>query len=235
MSAANRLVMHHTYDRGIAFDVSEYGNHGHLEGVVPGTGANTGSLEWVGPDSIVRVPPSPSLRDMRAVRVRVRVMLTPRGQSLQQTLIFAPRSFGLAISSLDLSVNGTILDSTVIRPGPWGPSSPPGVITPNRWHVIDFGHDGISHAWIEVDGTRVAEVFDVPGPIRDVGREGIGIGHWPDNPLPFGTLEGFIDDIRMWTYDPKDDIRRLQREPAAVPCCRHRRPRRRGCGRSAGR
>lgn len=209
MSTTNRLVLHHTYDRGTGFDVSEYGNHGELRSVDVGGGAQAGSIGFDGGDSWVYVRPSPTLRDMRAFRFRARFMLTPAGAPHRHNLVEGHLSFALFVND-DFSIQGTILDGT----GGWsGPTSPPGVIHPDEWQVVEYCHDGISHAWILVDGVKVAERHDVPGPIRDVQADGLAIGHWP-HPNSAYTLEGWIDDARLWTYDPRDDIRRLFDE-----CC----------------
>ncbi len=209
MSAANKLVLHHTYDRGTGFDVSEYGNHGQLRSVAAGAGAFAGSLRFAGGPSWVYVRPSPTLTDMRAIRVRMRFLVSAPKTSGRHNLMEGHLSFALFVNS-DWSIQGTILDAT----DTWsGPISPPGAVSSNQWHVVEYMHDGVSHARIFIDGTKVAETFDAPGPIRNVESDGLAIGHWP-HPNSSYTLDGYIDDARLWVYDPKKDVRRLLDE-----CC----------------
>ncbi len=64
----NKLVLHHSYAHGIAFDLSNNRNHGTPMSVTPGTGSLAPSFEFTDPDSRINVAPSPTLMDLRAIR-----------------------------------------------------------------------------------------------------------------------------------------------------------------------
>jgi hypothetical protein len=51
----NRLVLHHVYNHGLAFDTSGSDNHGNRVDVTPGSGTFAGSLQWSAGDSAVLV------------------------------------------------------------------------------------------------------------------------------------------------------------------------------------
>lgn len=206
---SEKLILHHTYDRGIAFDVSEYGNHGTLlGGVAPGGPAEPGTMRFNGNDNWVKVQPGSSFTDMRSLRVRVRVMADGPTHLMphRQNLVEGHLSFAVFINA-DFSLQATILDAN----GTWtGPTTTPGIrlIQPFQWNEIEFSHDGVSTARLVLNGAVVAERFDVPGPVRDVGADGVAMGHWP-HPDNRYSLDGWIDRVRIWVRDPKDDIDRL--------------------------
>jgi hypothetical protein len=200
---ATRLVVHHTYNGRHAFDVSENGNHGRPTAVARGTGAFGGSYLFSGGPSRVDIRPSPTLRQLRSVRVRVRFFPqpTPAGSLRRHNLVEGHLSFALFLNP-DGSVQGTI----VRRTGGWdGPRTGTGMVVPNQWNVVEFFHDGISYARLALNNSPLTERFDIPGPVRDVGPNGVAIGHWPE-PDDRYTLEGWIDDVRIWAWDPKKEV-----------------------------
>lgn len=198
---ATRLVVHHAYERGSAFDLSENGNHGHLTSVGAGSGAFEGSLRFTGGPSRVDVRPHPTLAAMRSIAVRARFFLDPQGGAHRHNLVEGHLSFALLVES-NGALTGSILDAT----GTWrAPQTSPGAVTNRVWHEAAMFHDGISHARLFLDGTLAAERFDIPGPIRDVANFGLAIGHWPD-PDDRYTLEGHIDDVKVWRDDPADEV-----------------------------
>jgi hypothetical protein len=202
-----KLVLHHPYERGNAFDVSGHGLHGRLTDVAAGSG----TLGFNGQGSRVDVTPTADLSRMRQfhVRVRFRQGVDPLFNPKRHNLIEGHLSFALFIEP-NQALTATILDSA----GTWsGPTTPAGTLPTIGWHVVDYFHDGISRAWIYLNNTLVAQRFDVPGPIRDIGPYGLTIGHWPDPPNPY-TLRGEIDEVKLWRDDPEDDtLDRLD------PCC----------------
>jgi hypothetical protein len=206
-----RLVLHHTYDRGRAFDVSESGNHGRTSATSAGTGGFTGSLGFDGQSSRVQVDPSPSFATMRELTVKVRFWLADQPPGLRNNLVEAHVSFALVVDG-NRSVAGTIVDAA----GAWtGVASPAGAVSLEAWHTVEFHHDGISRARLWLDGTLVAERFDVAGPLRDMGGFGLAIGQWPDTAQY--TLRGWLDDVAIWRDDPADDVADL-----VDPCCADR-------------
>jgi hypothetical protein len=208
-----RLVLHHTYDRGRAFDVSESGNHGRTSATTAGTGGFTGSLGFDGQSSRVQVDPSPSFAGMHELTVKVRFWLADQPPGQRNNLVEAHVSFALVVNG-DLSVAGTIVDAA----GAWtGVASPSGAVALETWHTVEFHHDGISRARLWLDGALVAERFDVAGSLRDMGGFGLAIGQWPD--AAQYTLNGWLDDIAIWRDDPSDDVTDL-----VDACCVDRAP-----------
>jgi hypothetical protein len=69
-----------------------------------------------------------------------------------------------------------------------------------------------------LDGNIVESNYNVPGPVRSVGPEGIAIGHWAAPPnilLPgFSTFEGHMGELQLYVDDPNKD-----QEQILDPCC----------------
>jgi hypothetical protein len=70
-----QLVLHHTYVGGSTVDVSGRGNHGVPQDVTPGSGDAAGSYEFAQPTSGITVYASPTLQNLKALRVRMRFEL----------------------------------------------------------------------------------------------------------------------------------------------------------------
>ena len=205
----NKLVIHHTYAHGMTFDVSNNQNHGIGIAVTPGYGPFSNSFYFQKGDSRINVLPSRSLQNLYAIRAKVHFYLSPVGSWHRFNLIEGHLSFALFVNH-DGSVQGTILDNAEH----WtGAISQPSVVVPNRWHQIEFQHDGVSHCQISLDGTLVGSAYDVPGPVRSVGPEGVTIGHWPGQPGTY-TFEGHIGAVQLYKYDPIKDL-----EHFLDPCC----------------
>ena len=195
---AERLILWHTYRGGMAFDLSENRNHGHLRDVALGAGPFSSALQFSGGDSEVRVEPSPSLTNLREVRAQVHFHWDPSAPNVRRhNLIEGQLAFALFVNP-DGSLQGTILNQL----GSWeGAMSAPGVVPIGEWHTAEFVHDGIGHCSLYLDGHVVAEGFSSPGPVRSVGPNGVAIGHWPEQPDQY-TLEGYIDLVKVWCDDP---------------------------------
>jgi hypothetical protein len=207
----NKLVLHHTYAQGVAFDLSNSRNHGTPIKVTPGTGSFSPSFEFDDPGSRIDVAPSPTLTDPRQIRavVRFRMGFGP-GQQRRLNLMEGYLSFALYVEA-DRALTGTIVDAA----GQWrGASSRAGLLkTPGRWHVAELIHDGISRLTLVLDGAQVAQADGVRGPVRSVGNLGIAIGHWPDPPGTY-TFHGHIGETQLYVYDPAEEARQL-----ADRCC----------------
>lgn len=205
-----KLVLHHTYLNGAAFDVSGCNNHGSLTNVWEDTGTFPGTLRFSGGTSQVDVEPSESMRTMRGLAVKARFRIDPAAWVHRHNLVEGHLSFALMVQR-DRSVMGTIHD----RNGNWdGPSSAPGAVTPGRWHEAVFMHDGISRGRMFLDGTLVDERWDLPGPVRDISAYGLSIGHWPGPDAGGYTLEGHLDEVMVWRDDPAEEVLGL-----LDPCC----------------
>jgi hypothetical protein len=199
-----RLVLHHRYSEGVAWDLSGYNNHGRIEHCDPGSGVSQGSLGFHQPDSRIDVAPSETLRHLGAFRCSVRFYLQGDG-SARYNLVESELSFAFFIES-GLELAATVLDIN----GNWtGAFSSPNTVAPEAWHRADCGHDGISTSWVALDGNVVMTNSNVPGPVRAVGPKGLTIGHWPEPPNQYAFL-GYLSEVWLWQTRP---------DPLADQCC----------------
>jgi hypothetical protein len=183
----NKLILHHIYANGLAFDVSQNGNHGFPILVVPSTGPFLSTFAFNQWGSRINVRPSASLQNLFSIRAIVRFYLSPRGQLHRFNLMEGHLSYALFVNP-DASLQGTILDTN----SAWnGATSGPGVVTSNAWHVAELRHDGVSNLQLFLDGNVVAQTYNVVGPVRSVADEGIAIGHWPGGSGVY-TFEGIL-------------------------------------------
>jgi Concanavalin A-like lectin/glucanases superfamily len=189
-----QLVLHHTYIGGSTVDVSGLSNHGIPQDVTPGTGDALGSYEFGQPGSGILVPASPSLTNLTAVRVRMKVRPEP-WDGERRNLMEGFVSFAFALDG-DGHLSGSIVDGS----GAWTGVSAAGALSPEAWHEVELVHDGVSTLALKVDAGVVAVRRDVRGPVRSVGLLGIAIGRWPDaNEYVF---KGHIGELQVWRFDP---------------------------------
>lgn len=186
--------MHHTYIGGSTFDVSGKGNHGTPVDVLPGTGTAEGSYEFSAPTSGITVAPSPSLENLGALRVRMKMRTEP-WDGERRNLVEGFVSFAFAFGG-DGRLAGTIVDAN----GAWSGVADSGSVTPGQWHELELVHDGVGTVALKVDGTQVAARTDVPGPVRSVGPLGVAIGRWPDDNRY--VFKGNIGELQLWRFDP---------------------------------
>lgn len=148
----NRLVMHHIYANGMAFDLSGYRNHGLPYDVFQAPAPYSPSFAYTEPDSRVVVNPSASLQDLIAVRAVVTFDLDPAGGITRRyNLIEGHLCFALYVNA-DGSLSGTILDSA----GQWaGAQSAPSLVSTGSWHQAEIRHDGVNQCLILLDGVPV--------------------------------------------------------------------------------
>src|SRR4051812_29519044 len=102
------LASTNTYTGGSAFDASGKGNHGSPADVAPGVGPEAGSYRFSTPTSGIIVPVSPSLENLNAVRIRMKIRTDPwdgqRRNLMEGFLSFAFLLYG------DGRLSGGILD-----------------------------------------------------------------------------------------------------------------------------
>lgn len=206
-----RVVLHHTYRNGRATDVSGFSNHGlaHDTYYVGGGDPWNSALRFDGGASEVRVPRSDTLVDLDAIRLRVRFLWRPgdANEGRRHNLVEGHLSFALFLTDHG-GIMGTIVDAT----GHWrGVGTGPGAVAIAEWHEAELRHDGFSTLTVHLDGAVVAAAYDVPGPVRSVGPNGIAIGHWPE-PDPRYTLIGFIGDVLL-------AHRKIEPEDLLDGCC----------------
>src|SRR5947208_770069 len=91
----NELVVHHRYLQGSTFDLSGHFNHGHPNDVAAGPS----SYSFAQPDSAITVDASPSLQDVRALRVLICFRVAANAPATPCTLISATDSFWLGVGT----------------------------------------------------------------------------------------------------------------------------------------
>ena len=110
----NKLVIDHSYSLGIAWDKTDYRNHGLLHQVLPGASTFRGSLSFSPrrsfPGSAIIIPTSKSLQEIGSIKIRCMIYSTARGGgAARQNIVEGHLSFAFFINS-DLSLQGTFLD-----------------------------------------------------------------------------------------------------------------------------
>ena len=206
----NKLVVHHIYANGMAFDTSGYRNHGVPYDVTQAAPPLAPAFTYTQGDSRVIVPPSASLDDLLAVRAVVSFYLDPPGGLTHRyNLVEGHLAFALFVNP-DGSLQGTIVDASQ----EWaGAQTAPGVVSAAQWHTAELRHDGINQCALYLDGAPVATSYVAAGPVGSVGPNGIAVGHWPE-PSGVYTFSGSIREFWLYKYDPTDAARGL-----LDPCC----------------
>ena len=194
----NRLVVHHIYADGMAFDLSGYRNHGVPFAVAAAPASYAPGFTYASGESRVIVEPSHSLQDLIAIRAIVSFYLNPAGGlSRRYNLIEGHLCFALFVNP-DGSLQGTIVDAE----GNWaGAQSPPNAVSSGVWHQAEIRHDGVNQCSIFLDGTPVGTSYAADGPVGSVGPHGIAIGHWPEVSGQY-TFDGYIRETWVYKYDP---------------------------------
>ena len=200
----NRLVMHHIYANGMAFDLSGYRNHGLPYDVFQAPAPYSPSFAYTEPDSRVVVNPSASLQDLIAVRAVVTFDLDPAGGITRRyNLIEGHLCFALYVNA-DGSLSGTILDSA----GQW---RRPERAQPRLHWELAPSRDPPRRGQPVPDPARrrsCRDLLERPGPVGSVGPNGIAIGHWPE-PSGQYTFAGNIRESWVYKYDPAEAAKGL--------------------------
>ena len=209
----NKLVVHHTYINGMAFDSSGNRNHGIPYSVTQSPPPFAPAFSFDSLDSRIVVNPSASLEELIAVRVVVSFNLSPAGGFTRRyNLVEGEFSFALFVQP-DGSLMGTILDAN----GNWsGATSAANLVSADKWHRAELRHDGVNQSVLMLDGVTVATSYNAQGPVRSVGPRGIAVGHWPE-PQGLYTFEGNIRELWVYKYDPLEAAKDL-----LDPCCMDR-------------
>jgi hypothetical protein len=205
----NRLVVHHIYANGMAFDLSGFRNHGAPYAVAQAAAPYAPGFSYLTGNSRVVVPQSQSLQDLLAVRAVVTFYLNPPGTLRRYNLIEGHVCFALFINP-DGSLQGTIVDAD----GNWnGAQSPPNTVSAGRWCQAEIRHDGVNQCALYLDGVPVGTSRAAKGPVRSIGPHGIAIGHWPETSGQY-TFDGYIREAWVYKYDPAQAAKDL-----LDPCC----------------
>lgn len=209
----DRLILHHRYSLGMAWDLSGLNHHGTLREVTPGTAAFRGSLEFDSARSRIDVRPSQPLRELSSFRCSVRFCL--RGNSDDRyNLVESQGSFAFFIEP-PFRLAATVMDANEDWTGAL--TGELRALADGQWHRADCGHDGIDTMWLAIDAAVVATATGVPGPVRGVGPNGLTIGHWPESEDRF-AFDGHISEVWLWNTRPDQlvDACCIDTEPLAA-------------------
>ncbi len=212
-----KLILHHTYKLlGEAVDISHYENHGfrtavpfHATGIAPGSG----TLQFGGGPSRVRVTNKPVWQHLHALKIETWVKPTALGQ--RRNLVEGDSSFAFFIHP-DGVLWGTFLDSAHKTPpipgyGPdwvgansdtlYAPGHVRHTVPLNTWSKLTYLHDGISSLRLYINDTLVGANYGVRAGVQSLGGAGVHIGHWPGDDRY--TFQGEIDEVKIWKYYPE--------------------------------
>lgn len=208
--AATKLILHHRYSGGIAFDFSDHANHGAVAGAqLEHSGPSAGTLRFDdGPDR-VDVVRSESTNRIREFHIQVRFRYQQPGGHQpfhRMNLVEGEGSFALFVET-DFNIGAT---SRWVSTGPgtsatgWaGIFTAMNSVSHAQWHTVDYLFDGIGHSRVVLDGALIGERWDHPAPIQPMSPRGITIGHWPGDDRY--TLNGHIAEVKMWRDEPERD------------------------------
>jgi hypothetical protein len=211
------LILHHTYKLdGEAVDLSRHHNHGYrtdVSYVADGREPGSGALLFDAPHSRVHVPYAPIWDHPGALRIDAWVKLEAPGA--HRMIAVGQNSFAFFVEA-----DGVLGASFTLPRSPGGPpmsgrldsarASPDGVrhtVPVGTWTRLGFLHDGFSSARLYIDGTLVAGAYILRSPVLSVGPAGVSIGH--GLPGAGSALQGQIDEIRIWRYDPRTPMKQF--------------------------
>jgi hypothetical protein len=206
-----KLILEHEYVKPKpAVDTSRFMQHGtvtnalhSLDGRITGSGA----LQFLAPDSAVRVPVSQSWMNLDAIAVQIWLKLDSLpGQ--RQNLIEGDNSFAIFVDS-DGSVVASFLglvqgQSTMqwnsVSTALHSPSGTAVTLQTGIWSFISIVFDRFGRARIWVDEALAGVRTDFSIGVRSVESAGIVIGNWTlSNQY---ALAGEVDSVRVWKEDP---------------------------------
>jgi hypothetical protein len=187
------LVLHHAYADGAALDSSGFENHGRVEGNArraDGPRSGSGALALDGIDDRIVVPPSRSLRDMRAIRVDASLRLDELGG--RRTIVEGYGSFSLLVEP------DGILEGTIYNAARWeGVRSAPQAMPLGTWVRITYVYDGVNTSALYLDDALVGFDQRPLGRMDPVGWPfGLNVGAWPERDIRM--FVGCISEIKIW-------------------------------------
>jgi hypothetical protein len=237
-----QLILHHVYRKGpYAIDISGARNDGLVTAVGymdTGASAGSGALLSKSPYARVRVPPSAVLESLFALQIEVVVRVDALGG--RRNLVEGADSFAFFVDEWG-RLWGTF-NGPQYKGGPptWhgassGADSPNGIsrtVPVGKWITLRYEHDGYASLRLYMDSKLVAANYSLLSGVPAVTGAGVNIGNWTiaDN----YQLDGAVDDVKLWRYDPDDGFghflcRKFDKKSAragllssngSLPCCR---------------
>lgn len=245
-----KLVLHHRYRDGLAFDVTGSFNHGSSNNVRLAQAPYEGIL-FDGPQSRVHVRPSRSLMSLRTLNavVSVHIPNAPTQTSKEQPQHFHPLVFIDGLGGIDVNAATGAVTAYLVSGHTKLPSlspyekiallgtvkNPAGYIQNTgpdpHWHELELRNDGAGFGELLLDGVSLAQTYEAPA-AESVGQAGITIGGvpdpatWPYTQWPFGqaniNFQSFVYGFGGYVRETKIYKQDLQ---AILDCLRNmRRP-----------
>ena len=153
-----------------------------------------GSYDFAQPTSGILVLEGPTLENLSALRVRMKVR-PAAWDGNRRNLMEGFVSFALTFDGAG-HLSGAIVDAN----DQWAGAADAASTTPDQWHEVEMVHDGVATLALKLDGRVVAARQDIQGPVRSVGPLGIAIGRWPD--AYQYVFKGQIGEVQVWRWDP---------------------------------
>jgi hypothetical protein len=207
-----QLILHHIYRNGpYAIDLSGAENDGLVTAVSyqhNGVSSGSGALVFKSPHSRVRVPPKPIWRHLLALKIEIVVRVDAFGQ--RRNLVEGDDSFSFFVDPAGY-LWGTF-NGPQYAGGPltWHgansrDNSPDGIgrkVPANKWVTLRFEHDGYASVRLFIDDSLVAASYSIVAGVLPVSPAGVNIGTWTLSDTY--TLDGAIDEVKIYRYDPDD-------------------------------
>ncbi len=195
------------YDGDRVTDASRCGNDAIIRGSVE---RGPGYLRFRSDDDALEVP----VRDdslQRFAALRIQALVRPETITRRYNIVEGWMSFAFLIES-----DGRLV-ATVYDGQRWvGPDSGTTTVPANRWSRVAFQHDGVSHAFLTLDGNVVGRSHDMP-PVMHQPRQVIAVGHWPRGDGRY-TFRGRLGHVRIERRDYED----FWRDAMATAFCQRR-------------
>jgi hypothetical protein len=189
----NKLILHHRYVNGVAFDISNNFNHGQTSNVQVASSPYEG-LRFR-QESQMLVKASDTFRDMHQVRL-VTSVLVPSSSALSSVLHIDVN--GLVYLDIDSIGNWMFVahdhgsQTVYIRSLD---NNNDYAINLDSWNEFDFQNNGTGHLQVFLNGNLVGESFQAP-PVGSVGLAGVNLHGWADG--------AYVRELRLYKLDVSD-------------------------------
>jgi hypothetical protein len=199
-------VVVYSYENHAALDESGKHNNGIVR--LPGPDkwvdapnqAMPTAILYDNPESMITVPPSPTLAGWPGFRVDI--IFQPAAYTHRLDLVEGDLSFAFFVEP-DGSLWGTVFDGTE-----WYPvSSAPNTIVAGRLYRAQFIYDPASTLTLYLNGGLLAVAGSNGAAVRPVQAAGIKVGYWPGGDSRY-TYAGLMGPMGIYTLDPyKEGVR----------------------------
>ena len=207
-----QLILHHVYRKGpYAIDISGAQNDGLVTAagyIDDGVAMASGALTFKSPYARVRVPPRPLWQNLFALKIEVVVRVDALGGRMN--LVEGADLFVFFVDDLGRLWGTVNAEQYPGGPLTWqgassafnAPDSIVRTIPVGKWVTLRFEHDGYASARLYMDNELIAANYGLSSGVPSVGAAGVNIGNWTI--ADQYQLNGAIDEVKIWRYDPDD-------------------------------